>query len=105
MATVMNVKASKAFCDEVYTELAGMKRKLMDLQNKTRTIGPESDVAETFRRHLSEMADEIDWKLQILAHSCSYEWKGSEDYEHSVEVSEVDRSLDSNEFSGGYLGG
>ncbi len=105
MATVTDVKGVKAFCDEVYTELTGMKRTLMELQNKTKTIGSEGDVIETFRRHLCEMADEIDWKLQILAHSCPYNWEGSADFEETVQVSAADRAADSDEFSAGYLGG
>jgi hypothetical protein len=104
MATVMDIKSTKVFCDEVYVELAGMKRKLMELQNRTRSLRSEDDVAETFRRHLGEMADEIDWKLQILAHSCPYNWAGSADFENPVQVS-ADRATDSEEFSGGYLGG
>jgi hypothetical protein len=104
MATVMDVKGTNAYCDEAYVELLNMKRKLMDLQNRTRVIGPESGVVKTFRRHLSEMTDEIDWKLQILAHSCPYNWEGSADFEDLVQVS-AERSPDSDEFSGGYLGG
>ena len=104
MATVMDVKGTKAFCDDVYIELAEMKRKLMDLQNRTRSLKSVDDVAETFKRHLGEMADEIDWKLQILSHACPYHWAGSDEYESPVQVS-ADRSPDSEEFSGGYLGG
>ncbi len=105
MATVTDVKGTKAFCDDVYTELTGMKRKLMELQNRIKTVGRENEVIDTFQRHLCELADEIDWKLQILAHACPYHWEGSADFEDTVQVSEVDRSPDSNEFSAGYIGG
>ncbi len=107
MATIMDVKGTKAFCDEVYTKLTGMKKTLTDLQTKTKMIGPESDneVVETFRRHLCEIAEEIDWKLQILAHSCPYNWQGSEEFEDTVKVSVTDRSPEIDEVSGGYLGG
>ena len=104
MATVMDAKGTRAFCDEAYVELTSMKRKLMDLQNRTRVVGPESDVVKTFRRHLCEMADEIDWKLQILSHSCPHSWEGSAEFEDLVQVS-AERAPDSDEFSGGYLGG
>ncbi len=104
MATVMDVKSTKVFCDEVYSELTSMKRTLMDLQNRTRTVGTENEVAETFRRHLCEITDEIDWKLQILAHSCPYNWEGSSDFEDTVQVN-ANMPLDSDAISGGYLGG
>jgi hypothetical protein len=57
-----------------------------------------------FGRHLSELADQIDWKLQILAHSCPVDWKGSADYEEIAEVSTLEKSGDV-EFSPGYVGG
>ncbi len=104
MATIKDVKSIEAFCDEAYVELSNMKRKLMELQNRTRVVGPESDVVKTFRRHLNEMAEEIDWKLQILSHSCPYTWEGSADFEDLVQVS-AERAPDSESFSGGYLGG
>lgn len=103
MGSVKDVKDSKGFCDEVFTELSGMKKKLVELREGSR--GSDNDIVRMFERHLAELIDEIDWKFQILAHSCPYDWKGSADFEDQVQVNEADRAPDSDKFSGGYLGG
>ena len=102
MATMVDVKGSKNFCDTVYSELAGIKRRILDLRENAAQQGNE--VMAMYDRHLCELAEEIDWKLQILSHSCSYDWKGSAGFEDSVQVDETGRSKDV-EFSPGYLGG
>jgi hypothetical protein len=104
MATVLDVKGTKSFCDDVYTELAGMKGKLVEMRDRSRKQGTDNEIVGMFERHLSELVDEIDWKIQILAHSCSYDWKGSDAYNNDVRVDEADKLHDQN-FSPGYLGG
>jgi hypothetical protein len=106
MASVMNIKESKEFCDDVFSQLEDVKKKVLAL--KMRSIGGTtiSDIdGGKFARHLTELADMIDWKLQILSHSCSYNWKGSSNYEGDVSVNEMGRAPDSDSFSGGYVGG
>lgn len=100
MATVKDVKGIKGFCDDVYTELAGMKKRLSDLRDSADKNGGKNDVIVRYGRHLAELIDEIDWKIQILAHVCPYEWKGSREFENDVRVNPTE-----NEFSPGYLGG
>ncbi len=103
MASVMNVKESKGFCDEVFTELSSMKRKIVELRDRSAAGGVREDIGGgKFGRQLAELADQIDWKLQILSHSCSYDWRGSADYE-GAQV-EAGKAKDA-EFSPGYLGG
>ncbi len=105
MASVLNVKESKGFCDEVYKELTDMKERIIKLQNQAAAEGPGKDIeGGLFSRHLSELADQIDWKLQILAHSCSVDWKGSTDFEETAQVDVAVKSKDI-EFSPGYVGG
>ncbi len=105
MASVMNMKESKGFCDEVYTRLAEMKEKIIELKDRSVAESPGKDIeGGMFGRHLSELANQIEWKLQILAHSCSVDWKGSADYEETAQVNTVEKSEDS-EFSPGYIGG
>ncbi len=99
-----DAKAGNGFCDEAYTILTEMKQKIRDLQNRAPAKDDETSVQERFGRHLCELADEIEWKLQILAHSCPYEWSGSSDFDSSVQVDEKAASKD-REFSPGYLGG
>ena len=103
MASVLNVKESKEFCDEVFTQLSSMKKTIIELKERSSTGGMLKDIdGGKFGRHLAELAEEIDWRLQILAHSCSHDWAGSVGYE-GAEV-EAEKSKDV-EFSPGYLGG
>jgi hypothetical protein len=106
MASVMNMKESKSFCDEVYTQLTDMKEKVIELKERSSAGKPESDVdGGKFGRQLAELADVIDWKIQILSHSCSYDWRGASDFEAEAQVNEMGRASDSDTFSGGYVGG
>ena len=105
MATVKDIK--KGFCDDIYTELAGMKEKIEVLQSKlTRSYPAEDELFKLYDRHLHELVEQIDWKLQILSHACPHDWKGSagtEYEENSVSVGPAE-SFDK-DFSGGYIGG
>ncbi len=106
MASVMNAKESKEFCDEVFTQLTDMKQKILKLRARSTAGQPVSDTdGGKFGRQLSELAEQIEWKLQILSHSCPYGWRGSSEYEGDVQVDEMDKAPDSDEFSAGYLGG
>lgn len=104
MATMKDIK--KGYCDEVYTGLSEMKERIVALRNNlVPTYGKESDAFKMFERHLSELTDQIDWKLQILSHACPYDWKGSGEYnENTVSVGPTDNAPIA-DFSGGYLGG
>lgn len=105
MASLMNVKESKGFCDEVYTRLTDMKKQLIELRDRSVAKSPGIGIeGGMFGRHLGELADQIDWKLQILSHSCTIDWKGSAEYEEIAEVNTMVKSADA-EFSPGYLGG
>ena len=106
MASVMNVKESKGFCDEVYTTLADMKEMIIKLKDRSSAGDPLTDIdGGKFVRHLTELADAIEWKLQILSHSCSFDWRGASDYDAVAQVNEMGRAPDSDTFSGGYVGG
>jgi hypothetical protein len=96
----------KAFCDDVYTELAGMRMKLLTMMDELAlTYGSKNDTLNRYQRHLSELAEQIDWKLQILSHSCPYDWKGSiEKVESTVSVQPPDVKKGP-EFSPGDVGG
>jgi hypothetical protein len=103
MATVKNIK--KDYCDDVYTELSGMRDRIMRMrEDLARTNAGEAHFFELFDRHLGELADQLEWKLQILSHACPYDWKGSAGYEENrVSVGQVEKPI--TDFSGGYLGG
>jgi hypothetical protein len=101
MATVKDIK--KSYCDDVYSELSEMKSRILAMQDNLKsTYGQQRDIVETFGRHLCELADQIDWKLQILSHACPFDWEGSKDYEENTVSVGSSPGID---FSGGYLGG
>ena len=105
MASLMNVKESKGFCDEVYTQLTEMKERIIELKNRSVAKSPGKDIeGGMFGRHLSELADQIDWKLRILSHSCTVEWNGSADYAETAQVNTIEKPGNI-EFSPGYVGG
>ena len=103
MATVKNIK--KDYCNEVFTKLSGMRDRLVRMRaDAARTYAGEARLFGLFDRHLGELVDQIEWKLQILSHACPYDWKGSADYEENpVSVGQVEKTT--TDFSGGYLGG
>jgi hypothetical protein len=105
MATVKEINV-KGFCDAVYTELSGMKKKILDMRDDlARAYGAETKVFGMYERHLRELADQIEWKLQILSHACPFDWKGSTEYgDNIVSVGPAEKAPET-DFSGGYLGG
>ncbi len=105
MAMVKDTR--KNFCDEAYTELSNIKERVVRMRDQLSLNYPaESDMFKLFDRHICELADQIDWKLQILSHACPYDWKGSSEIEYEENIAQVGPS-DTREpdFAGGYLGG
>jgi hypothetical protein len=96
----------KGFCDDVYSELEAMRLKLMAITDELgMTYGEDSQPFAAYKRHLTELADQIEWKLQILSHACPYEWKGSAgNVTSSVSVPQPEIAPGP-EFSPGYVGG
>ena len=102
MAVTKDIK--KSICDETFAQLAEVKEKIVALRDSLdRKYPGETRILEIYDRHLSELADQIDWKLQIMSHSCAYDWKGSEDFGETVSVGPADKSEE--DFSPGYVGG
>jgi hypothetical protein len=102
----MNVKESKEFCDDVYVQLTDMKDKILQLKERAGAACEKSaSSGGKFTRQLTELAADIEWRLQILSHSCSHDWTGAADFEGDAQVDEMGRSADHDKFSGGYVGG
>lgn len=107
MATAKSININN-YCDAVNNDLASMKMKIDELRaDVKKTYGPENEVARTHERHLVELADIIEWKLQILMKACPFEWKGADKgAERTVSVGPARKAdADAPDFSGGYLGG
>lgn len=107
MAHVKDIKIN-SYCDSVNNELSEMKEGIHILrEGARRTYGAESEQFLTYDRHLSELADMIDWKLQLLMKACPFDWKGAvteADIESVVSVGPSDKFPET-DFSGGYVGG
>lgn len=97
---------TKAFCDDVFTELEGIRLRIVTMKEELEmTYGRDSEPFQNYERHLAELADQIEWKLQILSHACPFDWKGSkEKVETGASVQTIDVPA-TPEFSGGYVGG
>jgi hypothetical protein len=105
MASVHD-EETKAFCNDVYSELESIRLRIEAVKNElAMTYGEQSEPFKSYERHLVELSDAIGWKLQILSHSCPYDWKGSVENVDTV-VSIPDPGVAASpEFSGGYVGG
>ncbi len=105
MATVKDIR--KVMCDDVFTELAGIKERIVTMRDKLeRNYSGEGDIFRLYDRHIGELVDQIDWKLQILSHACPYDWKGSSETEYVENTASVGPAeMKMPDFAGGYLGG
>lgn len=108
MATAKEIK-EKAYFEEVYKVLEGIKMRLYALREElARTYGKDSRMLLAHDRHLLEMAEYIDWKIQVLEKGTSFDWKTAKGNKEEVE-SDVSVFTTENrtgpDFSGGYIGG
>ena len=104
MGTIQD-KGTTGYCDDVLSELAFMIQTVNELKvHAAETYGSGSEAARVHDRHLTEIAEYLDWKLEILTKACPFDWKGLDDSVESV-VSVRQPELAGTEFSGGYLGG
>jgi len=108
MATANEIK-EKVFFEEVYKVLEGFKMRIFLLREElARTYGKDSRMFLDHDRHLVEMAEYIDWKIQVLEKGTSFDWKTATGnkvkIESEVSVLPPDTTTGS-DISGGYIGG
>ena len=104
MGTIQD-KGTTGYCDDVLSELAFMIQTVNELKvHAAETYGSGSEAARVHDRHLTEIAEYLDWKLEILTKACPFDWKGLDDSVESV-VSVRQPEPSGADFSGGYLGG
>lgn len=105
MATARVIN-EREYLREVYEELEAIKLKVMALRSDLATItGREGRLFHEHDRHLFELAEYLDWKLQVLEKGTPFDWKAAGtvvDTEVSVRPPEATAGPD---FSGGYIGG
>jgi len=105
MATAKEIK-EKAYLEDIYKELEGIKMKLSGLrEDLARSYGKDTPTFITHDRHLLEMFEYIDWKLQVLEKGTGFDWKAAnKSIESDVSVGQTDNTKGP-DFSGGYVGG
>ena len=108
MATAKEIK-ERVYFDEVYNVLEGIKMRLYLLREELgKTYGKDSQMFLSHDRHLVEMAEYIDWKIQVLEKGTSFDWKTAKGKKGEIE-SDVSvlapESRTGPDFSGGYVGG
>jgi hypothetical protein len=105
MATIKDI-SMRGYCDTVYLELSDIRSRILELTDKIeKTYGVEDEVFKAHSRHLHELADFVEWKLQLITKVCPHDWKGfGEEVESMVSVP-VQERLKETEVSGGYIGG
>lgn len=108
MATA-NALKEKAYFEDLYREVEGMKMRLYALREElARTYVKDSPMLMAHDRHLVEMADYLDWKLQVLEKGTSFDWKAAKGSRQDIQSDvSVGTTVDivGPEIAGGYLGG
>jgi hypothetical protein len=104
MSTVKTIN-EKEYLKEVFSELEAIKGRIVSLRKAVAMVSNGRGIFATHDRHLMEMAEYIDWKLQVLEKGTGFDWKAAGlDVESDVSVSSPGTSSGP-DFSGGYLGG
>jgi hypothetical protein len=103
MGAVKDIK--KGVCDNMFSGLTDAKKKIETMRDDlARTYKAEDKLTGLYVRHLGELVEQIEWKLQILSHACPHDWEGSAEYdENTVSVGPAEKF--ETDFSGGYIGG
>ncbi len=65
----------KGYCDSLYGELYDIKNRLTGLRGQVEAMeGKDRTVLASHVRHLDELIESINWKLEIFAKSCPVDW-------------------------------
>jgi hypothetical protein len=105
MATAFELK-EKAYFEDLYKELENMKLRLYVLREElARTYGTDNPMLLAHDRHLIEMAEYIDWKLQVLEKGTAFDWKTAKGIRQDIQSDVSVQQSEGPEISGGYLGG
>jgi hypothetical protein len=95
------------YCDGLYSELSNMKDRLNGYLTQIELMkGKEKDVLRSHEKHLKEIIQTIDWKLEIFAKECPVDWSNlGQKSEGSASVP-VSESFNEKDYpSGGFAGG
>jgi hypothetical protein len=92
------------FCDSLSSEVISIKEKLGELVTKLEESHDKS--LEPYLRHLHEMINFIDWKVEIFSKVCPTDWSKLDlNVQGTVSVPPVDTGKEKDLPAGGYVGG
>ncbi|MGO9014215.1 MAG: hypothetical protein ACLQF0_04470 [Dissulfurispiraceae bacterium] len=75
MGSASNIKDVRSYCDVVYDELTDMKTRLTSLINSIDLMqGSQKEIVASHVRHLRDIENTIDWKLEIITKVCPNIW-------------------------------
>ena len=104
MATGKNIRF-QSYCDNVYSELSGMKKRLLGFVSEIEGMkGSDKEMLNSHISHFNDIVRTIDWKLEILTKVCPSDWTGYTGVERTASV-HLTESLDKETVSPGYIGG
>jgi hypothetical protein len=104
--TAVKAITEQEYLKEVFTELEAVKGRVLALRQDLAmvTAGGRGNYA-AHDRHLLELAEYIDWKLQVLEKGTSFDWKAAGTIVESVVSVSAPEKSGGPDISGGYLGG
>lgn len=75
MASARRINDVRSYCDVLFDDLSGMKSKLLGLIEDIDLMqGRDKEHVSSHARHLRDIANTIDWKLEILTKVCPTDW-------------------------------
>lgn len=104
MASVRNVDM-RNYCDSMFDELTDVKSRILDLVACIDEMpAPQREMLKSHVGHLRDIANTIDWKLEILTKVCPADWTRYSPAAESGSV-KVPESFETDLAGGGNVGG
>lgn len=104
MASARDVKM-KEYCDSMFDELTDAKTRILDLVGCIEQMqGDQRELIKSHSGHLRDIANTIDWKLEILTKACPADWTKYSKEAESASV-KVPEKFDKEYAAGGDIGG
>jgi len=96
----------KEYLKEVFSELEAVKARVLALRKDLTmvTVGKGTSLMD-HDRHLLELSEYIDWKLQVLEKGTGFDWKEAGTIVESDVSVRIPEKSSGPDISGGYLGG
>lgn len=95
------------YCDSLYSELTGIKDRLESFLIQIDLMeAKEKRVLSSHEKHLREIIQLVDWKMEIFSKQCPVDWsKFGKESEGATSVPLSDTMKEKDFPSGGYAGG